>query len=82
MLNANISKIKSELGRLNEQQIPDLKQIENEVNIIESQNMQMKTELNDILDNIEAHEQALIEKLENSVRQGLTPEAVASLFSK
>jgi hypothetical protein len=82
MLTANINKIKTELSKLNETQIPELKDIENTVSEIEAQSMQMKDHLNEVLDSIELNEQALLDKLENDVARGLTRLQVSKLFSR
>ena len=82
MLNANICKIKSELSKLNEEQIPELRKIENVVTQTEAHNMEMKDQLNEVLDSIELNEQTLLEQLEAEVARGLTRLQVSKLFSK
>lgn len=70
MLTANIFKIKTQLGELNEMQIPELKGIENMVNEAEAVNMKLKEELDKVLDSIEGTEQAFLQRLANAVQGG------------
>jgi hypothetical protein len=81
MLTESIFKIKSELGQLNEKQIPELKDIENAVNEAEAINMELKDELNQVLDGIESTEQAFLDNLASAMNNGwLTADTVPSLF--
>lgn len=83
MLTANIFKIKTQLGELNEQQIPELKEIENMVNEAEAVNMKLKEELNKVLDSIEGTEQAFLQKLALAVQNGAVHrEEIPQLFKK
>jgi seryl-tRNA synthetase len=63
MLSNHIHKIKEELIKLNEKQIPELKEIENAVNILENESIALKEELNEVLDAIEDSEDILLQKL-------------------
>lgn len=80
MLNMNITRIKEELAKLNESHIPELKEIENVVNSIESEKMEMKEELNEILDTIENQEHELLSSLELQIQRGLRRADIPHLF--
>jgi hypothetical protein len=83
MLTESIFNIKSELGQLNEKQIPELKKIENSVNEAEAVNMELKEELNQVLDTIESTEQSFLINLDSALTDGVfSAEQIPSLFSE
>jgi hypothetical protein len=83
MLANHIHKIKEELVKLNEQQIPELKDIENAVNILENENTVLKEELNEVLDSIEDNEEILLQKLcRDANNRILRREDVKVLFNR
>jgi ribosome assembly protein YihI (activator of Der GTPase) len=81
MLTESIFNIKSELGQLNEKQIPELKGIENSVNEAELVNMELKEELNQVLDAIENTEQSFLMSLESALSNcAFCAEQIPGLF--
>lgn len=81
MLTESIFSIKSELGQLNERQIPELKMIENSVNESEAANMELKEELNQVLDTIENTEHSFLVNLESALSTGVfSAEQIPTLF--
>jgi hypothetical protein len=83
MLANHIHKIKEELVKLNEQKIPELKDTENAVNILENENTALKEELNEVLDSIEDNEEILLQKLcRDANNMILRREDVKALFNR
>lgn len=83
MLANHIHKIKDELVKLNEEKIPELKDTENAVNILENENTALKEELNEVLDSIEDNEAILLQKLcRDANNMILTREDVKALFNR